>query len=287
MLIKLIKYDFKFSAKLLLMLGGIGLVLAMLLGGYDRMYTGRRIMLAGEYQSMIFTPHSGFMGLVSLAMVPVLIAAAIHLAQFYHKSMFGRAGHLAMTMPISRGKLLLSKLVVSFVWLLYAIAVALAMVAITHIISPWLELSNFFVFIDIGTIEIIISTAFLCMAAICLLYFCITLANSVVAGKRLNIWISGVIGFVIGFACISIAGRITARAMLVETNMIYGPDGVAWGEHTIVSTLMGWQYGRPVIGQRPWGGDVYLDIYAMAFLLVVAVILAIATRFLLDNRVSI
>ncbi|MCL2375954.1 MAG: hypothetical protein FWC76_01025 [Defluviitaleaceae bacterium] len=287
MLFKLMKYDFVYSARLFFALGTIAIALAFILGGVDGLYQGYRIMFAGQEQSIIFTPNSTFMQMLSIVLIPVGVAAIIHIAQFYHKSMFGKAGHLAMTMPVSRGTVLLSKITVSFAWVLYVIAVAMAMVAVTHIISPYLSLTLFFTFIDIGTIAFIVHTAIVALAAIPLLFFCITLSNSVFIGVRLNGIIAGFIGFLYAGIYAYLADRLTMRFTPAIDAMIMNP-GTIWEQHTIVRVpLMGLQYGRIVIGQRPWGGhDVYIDIFFIALTLAIAAIAAAATHSLLKKRVS-
>jgi len=282
------KHDFIYSARLFFALGAIAVALAFILGGFDALYQGQRIMLMGEEQSIIFSPLSSFMQLIFMLLIPVSVAAIIHIAQFYQKSMFGRAGHLSMTMPVSRGALLVSKLAVSYAWLLYAIAIGLIMVAITHIVSPYLDIANFFVFIDIGTIAFAINSAIFAFGAIALLFFCITLSHSIFAGKRLHGIFAGIIGLLCGGFFMHLANRLTSRFTPVTTELIARPDGTIWGENTIIHVpLTGLQYGRIVLGQRPWGGhDVYIDIFFIAFMLAAATIAVVATHALLKSRVS-
>ena len=288
MLFKLMRHDFGYSAKMFFGLGAIGIALAFILGGFDSLYQDERRMFGGMEQSIIFSPNSAFMQLAMLVLVPVAVAAAIHIGQFFRQSMFGKAGHLSMTMPVSRRILLMSKLVVSFVWVLYAIGVALVMVAITHIVSPYLHIGYFFTFIDVGTIAFAIHASILAFAAISLLFFCITLMHSVIAGKRISIVIAGIIGLA-STGLYAIAANILGRRFTPTTQWpVTLNDGTIITHVSYHAPLTGLQYGRIPLGHRPWGGfEVYIDIFFIAFTLAVAVLVIIATRMLLKNHVSI
>jgi len=285
MLSKLIKYDFIYSSKIFFALGAIAIALAFILGGVDSIYQGQRMELMGQEQSIFFVPNSFFMQMATLLFFPIGAVAAIHIAQFYRKNMFGNAGYLAMTMPINRGTVLASKLIVSFAWALYSIAVILAMIAITHVVSPYLIIADFFIFIDIGTLVSILNITFVALAAVCLLFFCITLAHSVLNGRRVSAVLSGIIGFLYSWLYAHLADLLAGR--FLHDGLHISQQGVG-NIIALHPPLTGFQYGRIVAGQRPWGGhDVYIDIWFLAFTLVAAAVAIIATRYLLKNRVSI
>jgi len=294
MLSKLIKYDFIYSSKLFFAFGAIAMAIAFILGGVDSIYQGQRSMywghrmeLLGQQQSIIFAPNTFFMQILALLIFPIGAVAAIHIAQFYRKNMFGHAGYLAMTMPVNRGTILTSKLIVSFAWTLYSIAVMLAMVAITHVVSPYLAVSDFFIFIDIGTLVSGLNITFVALAAICLLFFCITLSHSVICGRRVKAVLSGIFGFLYSWLYASLADLLAGRFSQGGIG-IYHQPGRGSTTHIIVRPpLTGLQYGRIVVGQRPWGGpDVFIDIWFLAFTLVAAAVAIIATRYLLARKVS-
>jgi len=292
MLFKLIKHDFKYSAKLFLILGAIAIALSIILGFYDALYQGHRIAFMGQEQSLIFGPIWSMGMLFNFALIPSFVAAIIHIGQFYRKSMFGKVGHLLMTIPISRIALLLSKIAVSFVWFLYSILIAIAMVYIIHTISPFLTTDELIGLLSADFLVFILYTTTIALAAIALLFFCITLSHSVFVGVRLNGLLSGLIGFLYAGLYIYIIGRLQSR-FRADMELVMEYDGIIWDRVVGNMPLTGLRYGRIVIGRQPFGlpgpelySEVYIDIYVIILTIAVTAIAIAATHSLLKNRVS-
>lgn len=303
MLFKLMKHDFRYSAKLFFALGAIVIALAFIIGAAENIQHAARQQMVMQYPvvgDVSFAPFgfaSSFFILSNIILLPVGIAAIIHIAQFYRKSMFGKVGHLAMTVPVSRGALLMSKIAVSFVWFLYVIGVVAVMAIIINLLSPFRNFESAayaanWVFSSIFNAEIIafgINLAVTALGAIALLFFCVTLAHSAIAGRRIHGIVAGVIGFAYAWLYLWAANALVGRFMQTVEWTLYG--GGYW---TSLEPQTGLQYGRIVIGQVPWGWfdgapmsrDVHIDIFFIAFTLAAAAIAIFATRALLKKRVS-
>ena len=289
MLLKLIKHDLANSSRLAFILGAIAIVLSLILGTIDSLYTGQRIMFQGRELSILYTPNSTFTQILGqLMVIPVAVAAAIYIAQFYRQSMFGKVGHLTMTMPVDRRTLLSSKLVVGCFWAIYAIIMTFVVFAITHIVSPYLHITNFFTNANVFLMPIAIYFVFIVIAAVALLFFCITLANCTFGKFRPNLIISALAGLAYGALYLALSVPLLSRFTPTMPNNIYHPDGTIWIERTITfPPLVGWQYGRVPIGIVPGGlFEIYIDLFFIVYTLAAAAIAVIATRYLLKHRVS-
>jgi len=306
MLLKLMKHDFIYSAKLFFALGAIAIAMAIILGAgaIAEHAAHQQQIVAQGYQPNISPLPTGigfnvaFM-MSSIFLIPVAMAAIIHIAQFYRKSMFGRVGHLTMTMPIGRGTLLASKIAVSFVWFIYTVGIAIVMAIIFSLMSPYRPwnlgqlLRLTFNLADIATLGV--NTATIAFAAIALLFFCVTLSHSVFKGKRVNGFLAGLFGLFVAWPYAAAANAMVGRFIPRTERIFTDSDGVT---HTFVSMsepLTGLRYGRIVIGQMAWGWtdgvptdfrDVYIDVFFIAFTLAVAAIIITATHYLLKKRVS-
>jgi len=293
MLFKLMKYDFRFSAKLFFILGATAIALAFISGIMERyQYHGADVMVARSYSVVLLS---------NIMLFPVAIAAIIHIGWFYHKSMFGRVGHLAMTMPINRNTLLLSKFLVSFIWFLYAVVIAFAMIFVVNELSPfasyrisrfaWLVSQIF----NIDMLPTIIYITAAALFAISLLFFVITLANSVFSDISMKGLITGLVGTIYGGLYTWIGTMIYGRWSPWQEFVQYAADGSIWNTMNTPIPQTGLQYGRLVISQRPWFWhfednmyqDIFIDIYFVAFTIAAAIIAILATRSLLKSRVSI
>lgn len=66
--------------------------------------------------------------LLFAAMAAAVIITFVQIVQRFFRSMFGAEGYLTLTLPLSSRKILLSKLLVSYVWLVLSYALAVGMV---------------------------------------------------------------------------------------------------------------------------------------------------------------
>ena len=273
MLFKLMKHDFRYSAKLFFALGAIAIALAFIVGSGTMISDSLHLMLLSNF-----------------VLFPIAVAAIIHIAQFYRKSMFGAVGHLSLTTPVSRSSLLVSKIAVSIVWFLYTVLIGIAGSTIVTLLSNlrrtmgvrWIFRS----LLDPSMIVMGINIIALALAAICLLFFCITLSHSVFKGARLSGIITGVIGVIYAAIYGWVANMLSSRFIITEDRVFTNWNGSTWTGQGWQTPLTGFRYGRMVIGETFSGIEIYLDIWHIAFTMVAAAIAIIATHSLLKNRVS-
>lgn len=119
MLSKLMKYDFRDQGRLQWPLQ-MGVVLGGIVAGFCMAYTMRTAELMG--------PHDGPQGLqivmiVLIALVMMAIAASSIITQIlvgrqYYQNCFCDEGYLTFTLPVSSGKILLSKVLTGSLWVL-------------------------------------------------------------------------------------------------------------------------------------------------------------------------
>ena len=267
MLLKLVKHDFRYSARIFFALGAIAIALAIILSIADSIHMSRNFQNINEVSGIGFQlmPRSNVL-FSTMFMAPVFVAAIIHIGQFYRKSMFGKVGHLAMTMPVKRSALLTSKLTVSFVWYLYCMGVVIAMLGVVHLFSP--QLNNpggpvRFLFAEPLTLGL--NIALMALFGISLLFFAITLSHSIFKGKRVSSIISGIIGLSLGGIYLYIYNALTMRATpIIETTHTDAAGNII-GHTSRQVAQTGIEYGRIVIGQTHWGTSFYADIFIDIF----------------------
>ena len=278
MMLKLMKHDFRYSAKTFFALGAVIMTISAIFTFATYTYYFQRILYAHLPERYHLSSLIADFSVWMLAVVAII--TIFHITYFYRKSMFGRTGHLTLTMPISRGTLLASKLAVSFIWFsVYAILVTLGMTAVLFILWPALSFGPFFV----EALIVWTHAAFIAFAAIALVFFCITLFHSVLTNMRLRGIISGAIGLVSAGLYIVAAGALYARFMVEHQRVFAEPINLP---------LVGLQYGRIVIHSRTivdrgvWEHYVFIDIFLVAFTLAIAAIAIAATHYLLKKRIS-
>ena len=116
MLKKLLKYEFKATARTY---GGMYLALlaaSVLFGGSVRRWNGTN---SDTYSTLV--------GLLSLVYTAVIIGTVVvtimTIVQRFYRNLLGREGYLMHTLPVTPAQLILSKLISSMVWLLCSILV--------------------------------------------------------------------------------------------------------------------------------------------------------------------
>jgi len=288
MLFKLIKHDFRYSARLFLALGAIAIAIAAIVAATDVMQAHQ--VVATQNLRRIITSTLGLW-----VVPPVAIAAIIHIGQFYRKGMFGRVGHLVMTMPVSRGALLISKLIVAFVWFLFALLVGLAMIAVIYFVSPQLYSGEFgpgFIQ-NIGMLPLVLEIICMGLFAISLLFFCITLSHTAFANMRISHLISSAIWLLWAVLYLWAYNMLSLRFMPIVEEIRRTADGTLISQSSRAIPLTGLQYGRIVIGEEtvmgfmPFTTEVFIDILFIAFSLATTAVTVVATRALLKNHISI
>lgn len=140
MLGKLIKYDMKALARILLP-AQLGVIAAALLGG---VFLAITIALAGDgpiegVLAVISTMLTGlYLFLLMLGIVAAAVISLVFIAMRFYKSLFSNEGYLTFTLPVTAGQILLSKVITGVIWLVcctVAVCIAVALVFLVGLIG--------------------------------------------------------------------------------------------------------------------------------------------------------
>jgi len=207
MFIKQIKHDLAFSQTAFLGMGTLMIGLAIVLRIV--MWASRSVMLN---QNIV---HVMVM-LWSFIIFGVIIVSIIQIFQFYKENFFGDAGYLMLTLPVSRGSLLVSKVIVSMLWFNFMAAIGIVMVFIIANTDTFtvmgvsettsLTLENILNFVR-GAVLVNSLVLFLVSA----MFFCITLAHSIIMRWRVH----GVMAGVVYFLYLAVYFRIGAESFIM------------------------------------------------------------------------
>ncbi|MCL2397544.1 MAG: hypothetical protein FWC93_05700 [Defluviitaleaceae bacterium] len=275
MLCRLLKHDFTYSAKTFLAMGAIAIAIAFIMA-----ITSDAInQMEGDFIYVL-------MMVLMLGIVGMAIAAIVQIFQFYHRSFFSHSGYLQFTLPVRRGTQLASKLIVSMAWFLYALTVAVVAIAIIIVIADGVEFRDVFpTMFNTQTLVTLLDLFFLAIAAIALMFFCITLAHSVFFNKRIHGIISGIIGFLYTGLAMWVVNLLQGRYLARETIERIDINGgiTAWDRYW---PQVGLEYGRLVVYENEFGWHIFIDIYTNAAMLGFAALAIAATWYLLKKRVS-
>jgi len=209
----------------------------------------------------------------------IAITSYIQILLFYQRSLFSAEGYLSLTLPISRTRLLASKIITTFVWFLFML---LAMPIMIILLAPptdnlWTAIGNL---ITGDFMASMFSVVFIpAIALITILFLSITLANSVLFNKKIHGVVAGFVAVVMHILFFWGLSRVIGRFTELET--IYAGEGlVNWSVTTYVPQI-GLQYGRIAIES---GG--FVDIFTMLYSLGVAGLAIFATIYLLKKRIA-
>ena len=123
MLGKLMKHEFKATAKLFLPL--LTAVLA-LLGGFQVIFLlVKWLMGNNDSHPLVTVLFALFAVLAALALIALLAVIVIVAIQRFYKNLLGDEGYLMFTLPSTPGQQILSKLLVSLAWSLAGIVVVI------------------------------------------------------------------------------------------------------------------------------------------------------------------
>jgi len=279
MFIKTLKHDFKFSRMEFLLMGG-GLVgLAVILWLFS-LFTSDGM----SYGGLNFTGPISIVSLVVL--IVVVLSAAFQIQNFFNQSFFGDAGYLMLTLPTSRGKQLLSKIVVSMVWFNFLlIAGFTALFIINYAIEGTNPLTGFF---ELYVLFIWFEINVFVFAILAALFLAITLANSIIGSLKIPGAVAGLA--TIGLSAFAIRFGVMLHARhrefihVIEESTFYDEAG------NIITSSFGYiriQVERGIrIGRIPIGETAFFDIYLWGMVLGVALLALFATYYLLKKRVS-
>ena len=268
MLSKLIKHDLKYSAKTFLAMSVMAVALAWILFF---------VMGIGDED----TPLTIVITIVMvLSYVAIGIASITQIFQFYNQSMFSNAGYLTFTLPVKRSSVFASKIIVSMIWVLFAILTVFVIIILAWFMAEGAEavdLRSFFgADMLVGMTPAILSALLLVVT----MFFCITLSRSVFMGKKIHGVISGVIGFGFAFLSFWLMDVLTSRYTIIEAQEIPMDNGII--VFNASTPMTGLQYGRIVIAEN----GAFFDVFQLGLLIGLSALVIAATYYLLKKRVS-
>ena len=252
MLCKLISHDIKHSARAFLPLGAIALGAGLL--------------------TMFASALAAFLALG--------VAALLQIFLFVKGSLFGKLGYFYLTLPTGRGRVFAAKVVTSYIWYGFCMAIAAVILAMYWLYEPAMALRY---------MDAVIQLFVLAIGAIALLIFCVTLAHSTFFGRRVHGLVSGLIGFVVALAGMLAISNIQNRNLhlVYFENEWIGRDGSThWTSLRAYQHQMGLEYGRIHFATTPWGMPVFLDLAALAIVLAISAAALFAAGYLIKRRIS-
>jgi len=279
MFIKLIKHDFKFSYKIFfgMFAGLIALMVIM------------RVTNLSPNQG--YLPVETLRGIISLlGIVGVAIASYFQILMFFHRNFFGAEGYLMLTLPLSRGKILASKFIVAQVWFNFMMLLVPIM---TVIIAPPMgggSLWDAFIrALSPQLFLIILYMNLIALVLIAFLFLTVTLANTVIFGKKIHALIAGIFAAVVHFLFFwGISAMVNRFYETVNMSWTH-PDGWSSVVGPLIMPQTGFAYGRlaPESWQNPYTfGIIYIDIWLVGYFLIIAAAAMALTMHLLKKRVA-
>jgi len=271
MLFKQIKYDLLYSRRAFILLGAYLLLVPVII----------RIWLFAT--GLAHDERLAFLLLISAGLVGGVIIVQMH--KFFYEGLFGSFGYLSLTLPISRGRLMLSKLLTIGIWIHFIGAIA-TMVLLSY--------QTMEIILMVGVLETaaIVLSAYVHSLFVAFFVVSIFFLSTVLAHSSFGkLYVPGIINVVAMGSLI--VGYIVAVARLVSRQ--FG-DVTVVRYHSVVQhtgdTLLVPRYStvsRPIInlsvGRLPLPGT-YIDLYIVALSLVAGALALFAAYRLLKNRIS-
>ena len=226
---KLLKHEFRATGRIMLpLLGGV-LVLSPMAGLLSRSVSRGNASGIMRFFSFLF------MFAFVVGMVALFVTAVIVMVRRFYSNMLGDEGYLTFTLPVGVNRLVLAKLVVSFVWFMAAAAAAAAAGAIAaktyYSGSDWSRVWSFigecFRLVGVGNgmlyvIEMLLML-FLMSCSVCLHFYAAMALGNCFANKKvfLSICFFVLLSIVMGwieFALLSGSGQ---KGLLYSVNQFY------------------------------------------------------------------
>ena len=268
MFIKILKHDLSFSKNIFFAMGGMMIALSAIISFTLPVFTGESAV------------NSLLMHLaLPLGTIIVSIASVTQIFQFFNRNFFGESGYLMLTLPVKREKLLISKIIVSLIWFNFML-LAMGISSLILFRDQW-RFEQLINQINAEFVTIMTMVNFLALFFIVLLFFCITLAHSVLGGKKIHGIVSGIIG--VGWAWLFIwLSNVFVRRWHGERPMSFnmGDEVISFVGH---GPLIGIRYGRIPIGENDFA---HVDIFHMGMILAFSAAAALATYCLMRKYIA-
>jgi len=278
MFTKILKYDFQFSKTAFLATAAMMLGAAVII----------------KIASLFFDTQvfEWFFAITAiLVLVIVVLATVSQVSQFFYKNFFDDAGYLMLTLPVTRGKLLASKFIVSMVWMIFMLVtgfIALFLFAWAQDLdgSP----RDFFNAFDWIYVTTYIQVVFGVLLIISIVFLAITLAHSVFGRFKVQGFVAGIAAILYSSVALFFGIAITQRRsdfiIRQYTRNIYDDYGYVVGTYDF-----GWgEYYRETglrIGRIPIGDTgAFIDIFHWGLILGMTALAIAGTYWLLKKKAS-
>lgn len=276
MLCKVLKHDFVSTGRIM---GIIYLIVAGIFG----------VTLISHYakggDNITVTEALGVAVLLIITLCMFVLTAVVVLTDF-HKTLYAEQGYLTFTLPVKSWMTLLSKIIVSTVWFVIALAAFFASLWITGLVikeevlgenydvimSVLSQFSDFSVASIIVSVVVRIIMYFIQFAFFTItVFFTSTIANTRLFQKRSVLWT------IILFIPISIIA--TKVAGFIDDNIVFSLFYIGDKLQLVTNNL---KYAQLVAG-----GNVPIDIASLFVYLILGVGLFFATHYIMSKKVNI
>lgn len=276
MLCKVLKHDFISTGRIM---GIIYLIVAGIFG----------VTLISHYakggDNITVTEALGVAVLLIITLCMFVLTAVVVLTDF-HKTLYAEQGYLTFTLPVKSWMTLLSKIIVSTVWFVIALAAFFASLWITGLVikeevlgenydvimSVLSQFSDFSVASIIVSVVVRIIMYFIQFAFFTItVFFTSTIANTRLFQKRSVLWT------IILFIPISIIA--TKVAGFIDDNIVFSLFYIGDKLQLVTNNL---KYAQLVAG-----GNVPIDIASLFVYLILGVGLFFATHYIMSKKVNI
>jgi len=275
MLIKLLKYDLMFSRKAFALMACVLIGLAVFVG-----------IVQGTQQEVPFINFSALLFIVILFII--VISCVGQTIAFIRDTFFDDPGYLMLTLPVSRAKQLVSKVIVANLWLNIMMAVgsiAMFIVAMDSASEGFTIVSG----LDLRSYIVLFLISSYVFGLVAILFMATTLANSTILGWRVRSFVALVA---------SLAYTAVAIWCLVGLHIRHRH----WADESIVRHTLD-RYGNVMythnylshgriadvgiaIGRIPVG-DGYFDIFMWGALMGFSFLALVFTWLMLEKSVSV
>jgi hypothetical protein len=225
--------------------------------------------------------------LLTISGIAAMILTFVFVVMRFHKSLFGNEGYLTQTLPVGKGQLLLSKVISSYIWMVFSIiALLVAIIAIFVILNKLSLIKDLIDFLFGGSftplvIFTLVIGAVQILAIIGEIYFAITLANTR-PFIRSNIVFSIVFFFIVNFA----VGLLELVAMLIiPLGIRFTETGVIWTTETMLGSLM--VNIESLTGTQPLLSDISIGVGSGFADLAAGIVLLLLARWLMTHKTSV
>ncbi|MCL2575853.1 MAG: hypothetical protein FWE33_05405 [Defluviitaleaceae bacterium] len=272
MFTKILKYDFMFSYKTFFTMAAALIILAI-----SARLTGLLPNVSDE-ATVLVGVAAVVMVIFIVAIVAIIIAAYIQILLMYHRNFFSAEGYLTLTLPVARGKLLASKFITSMAWFNFSLLISPIVVIILASMT-WEQFTN-------GMSSVVNAMFFLSLieanlvaiALISILFLTVTLANTVVFGKKIHGIIAGIFAALAHILFFYVFGKLKSRSF--ELSEITMSDNMTAFRS---QPQVGLEFGR--IPFEVWEGG-YIDIFSAGFVIGFAALCIVAILYLLKKRIA-